>query len=315
MSEAAAPRILVIKLGAFGDVVLALGVLALIRRHHADAEITLLTRPPHDRLVEGSGLVDRVWLDRSPRLARPLGVWRWRRQLCGAGFARVYDLQNSDRTAFYYQLLWPRRPEWVGRRPGCSHPTRRPEPLRHAVDWVASVVRDAGLGEPPAPACPWLTGPITRFKLPARVVVLVPGSSPHRLEKRWPAERYAALAGRLAARGLTPVVIGTAAERDATAAIVAVCPAAVDLTGTTGFGDLAALGRVAVAAVGNDTGPMHLLGVAGCPVLVLFLDALNPGLRRPLGPLVRIESRPRLDQLSVEAVEAGLDRVMAEGGR
>ncbi len=49
MSEAA-PRILVIKLGALGDFVQALGPAAAIRRHHRDAEITLLTTAPYAEL-------------------------------------------------------------------------------------------------------------------------------------------------------------------------------------------------------------------------------------------------------------------------
>ena len=47
-------RILVIKLGALGDVVQALGPMAAIRRHHADAHITALTAPAFAPLLEAS---------------------------------------------------------------------------------------------------------------------------------------------------------------------------------------------------------------------------------------------------------------------
>ncbi|HBA43779.1 MAG TPA: ADP-heptose--LPS heptosyltransferase, partial [Alphaproteobacteria bacterium] len=54
-------RILVIKLGALGDFVLATGPFAAIRQHHADAEITLLTTPPFAAMARQTGFFDHVW--------------------------------------------------------------------------------------------------------------------------------------------------------------------------------------------------------------------------------------------------------------
>ena len=105
-----------------------------------------------------------------------------------------------------------------------------------------------------------------------------------------------ALAGRalsgfgraLLARGLTPVVVGSPAE----AAIAREIPDALNLTGQTSFGDLADLGRAARFAIGNDTGPMHLLATAGCPSVVLFSRDSDPALCAPRGPDVRVLRRP-----------------------
>jgi len=66
----AAERILVIKLGALGDVVLALGPFAAIRRHHPDARITLLTTEPYAAFLSASGWFDEVWTDDRPPLWR-----------------------------------------------------------------------------------------------------------------------------------------------------------------------------------------------------------------------------------------------------
>ncbi|MHA1569942.1 MAG: glycosyltransferase family 9 protein, partial [Alphaproteobacteria bacterium] len=64
-------RILVIRLGALGDFVQSMGPFAAIRRHHANARITLLTTAPYVALGEASGYFDAVWID-----ARPPG-WRF----------------------------------------------------------------------------------------------------------------------------------------------------------------------------------------------------------------------------------------------
>ncbi len=167
--------------------------------------------------------------------------------------------------------------------------------------------RAAGIFEVPPPDLSWVRADLERFRLPERFVVLVPGGAPHRPEKRWPIERYAALAGMLASRGAAPVVVGGAAERGLAAAIRAACPPARDSTGETGLAELAPLGRQALCAVGNDTGPMHLVVAAGAPATVLYSsEPPIPRSPRPGGREVRILQRASLGELGVEEVAATL---------
>jgi ADP-heptose:LPS heptosyltransferase len=302
------PRILVIKLGALGDFVQAMGPAAAIRAHHRDAEITLLTTEPYAELGRRSPYFDRVWIDDRPGLRHPFALLRLRRRLRQAGFARVYDLQTADRSSFYFQLMLPGpRPEWSGIARGASHRHENPRRDRmHTLDRQAEQLKIAGIPEVPPPDLSWAATDAARFRLPEQFLLLVPGGSAHRPAKRWPAGKYAALAARAAMAGVTPVVLGGAGEMPLGAAIAAQCRAARDLTGKTGFGDILALGRRAVAAVGNDTGPMHLLAVAGCPATVLFSAASDPALTAPRGPRVRILRRPDLADLPVEEVAATL---------
>ena len=58
--------------------------------------------------------------------------------------------------------------------------------------------------------------------------------------------------------------------------------------------DLASLARAARVAIGNDTGPMHLIAAAGCPAVVLFSRDSDPGAVRPAGPSVTVLRRPDL---------------------
>lgn len=144
-------RILVIKLSALGDFIHALGPMAAIRRHHADAHITLLTTERFRELAEKSGYFDEIWLDERAPLLRldrwlPL-VWRMRK----ARFARIYDLQWADRTGWYFHmLLWP-KPEWVGIVRGCSHRMTEPSKRMHIRDRHAELLRLAGIAEVPPP--------------------------------------------------------------------------------------------------------------------------------------------------------------------
>ena len=61
--------VLVIKLGALGDFVQALGPFAAIRRHHADARVTLLTTAPYEELAKALGFFDDIWTSGRPGTA------------------------------------------------------------------------------------------------------------------------------------------------------------------------------------------------------------------------------------------------------
>lgn len=289
------PRILVIRLGALGDFVLSLGPMAAIRRHHAGAHITLLTTAPFVDLARASGYFDDVWLDTRPKFWQ-VGGWRaLRRRLRGANFARVYDLQTSDRSGFYFRLLG-KGVEWSGIAPGCSHPDANPERTNiHTIERQREQLRLAGIDTVPLSDLSFLQADVGRFGIATPYICVVPGGAAHRPEKRWPAERYVALAQRFLAVGLTPVILGGPDECDLAQTIVAQAPGVRDLTGQTDFADLATLARGARGAVGNDTGPMHVLALAGCASLVLFSAASNPvrtaprGGRRPDGADARVQ--------------------------
>lgn len=301
-----APRILVIKLGALGDVVQALGPMAAIRRHHAGAHITMLTTAPFVPLLRASPYADEVWVDPRPRLWQISRLFDLRRRLRG-GFARIYDLQTSDRSSFYFHLTGPgARPEWSGIARGCSHPHAHPGRDRlHTIERQADQLRAAGIADVPLPDVAWLTADIARYGLTLPFALLVPGGAASRPRKRWPVERYAALARELVARRIQPVILGTAPERPLAEAIRAVCPGARDLTGDTSLAEIAALARAARVAVGNDTGPMHLIAAAGCRSVVLFSDDSDPALCAPRGQ-VTVRRRADLADLPVAEVVASL---------
>jgi ADP-heptose:LPS heptosyltransferase len=297
------PRILVIKLSALGNMVLSCGPFAAIRCHHTDAQVTLLTTRPYAVWMAGSPYFDAVWIDERPDWWDVRGSLRLRRRLLEGRFDRVYDLQTSSRSSRYFQLL-PRgaRPEWSGIAPGCSHPDRdQQRDLMHDFERQAGQLRQAGISTVPRANLDWCTGDIARFGLPEQLALLVPGSSVHRLGKRWPVAHYGALARALAEVGLAPVVLGTAAEAPL-AAEIAREAAAIDLTGQTSFGDLASLARVARVTVGNDTGPVHLIAATGCPSVVLFSHDSDPALCAPCGERVVVLRRPTLDGLDLATV-------------
>lgn len=298
--------ILVIKLGAMGNVILSLNAFAAIRTFHPRSRISVLTTAPYAAWLAAAPYFDQVLVDTRPRWWNLPHILRLRRDLIGLGVARVYDLQTSSRSSRYFRLFPDSaKPEWSGIASGCSHPDRDPDRNQlHDNDRQAGQIRQAGIIRIPGADLSWCTGDIGRFHLPRNLVALVPGSAPHRPGKRWPAAKFQALAKYLRAEGLTPIVLGSAGETGLARDI----PAAIDLTGQTSFGDLADIARAARFAVGNDTGPMHLLATAGCPAVVLFSYESDPRLCAPLGPDVRVLRHPLLAELSLTEVRDALPR-------
>ena len=298
-------RILTIKLGALGDFVQALGPMAAIRRHHAHAYSVLLTSKPFVELAQASGLFDEVWIDEERPKAWQIGrVRRLRQKLKSGDFTRVYDLQTSDRSSFYFHILGPgKRPEWSGIARGCSHPhanTRRG--LMHTIERQREQLAHAGIDDVPMPDLGFATKDVSHFGIEKPFALLVPGGAPHRPAKRWPAERYAQLANHLHTQGITPVLLGARAEQAIMGLIERDAPGSVNLCAKTDFIDIAVLARGAALAVGNDTGPMHMISLAGCPSVVLYSFDSDPALCAQRGPRVEILRRESLEGLGEEEV-------------
>ncbi len=309
--------ILVIKLGALGDLVQCLDAFYAIRRHHPDRHLILLTTPPFAPFGEAMPWFDEIWLDRRPKL------WQLRAWLSLIGrlraepLERVYDLQSNQRTALYFRLLAGRRPEWSGEVKGCSHP--RPPFLTmsgHNHDRLLEHIRSAGVPVADPAPLDWLNADVSRFNLPPRFVLLIPGCSPKRPGKRWPAARFAELAKRLEHRGIAAVAVGTRGDQPQVDEIRVIAPNVIDLTGRTSLPDLGGVARAALGAVGNDTGPIFIAGILGTPTLSLMsIRESIPERMAPLGPNTGWLARETLAALGVDEVEAALKLRADASGR
>ena len=302
-------RVLVIRLGALGDFVLSLGPMAAIRAFHPKARITLLTTPPFAGLARAMPTCDEVWIDERAPWWKPFKAMALARRLRRGRFQRVYDLQTSGRTARYWRAM--RRPEWSGHAAGASHAHLDPgRDLLHTVDRQKAQLRLAGIEDVPAADLSWVEADVRQYGIKSPYVLFVPGGSAHRPKKRWPAEKFTALARTFVRLGIEPVLIGGAAEADVLAEIARHVPEGVNLCGKTSFEEIAVLARGALGAVGNDTGPMHLIAAAGAPSLVLFSEESDPALCAPRpgaqGGKVTVLRKPDLVALSVSEVQSAL---------
>ncbi len=306
-------KILVIKLSALGDFIQAMGPMAAIRRHHPDAHITLLTTKMFKVFGEKCGYFNNIKIDERPKMLNPLGWLKLRKELIDGQFDRVYDLQNNDRTATYLKLF-PRknRPEWVGAAKGASHRNDSPERIAgHAFDGHKQTLNMVGIDDIEIDNLSWAKEDLSAFRLEEPYILFVAGCSPQHPQKRWPAEKYGELANLLNKEGFQIITVGTDAERDVTSKIEEICPQVLNITGQTSLFQIAALSHGAHAAIGNDTGPMHMAGPTGCPSLALFSNHSNTDRHAPKGKNVITLQKENICDITVEEVLKKIEELLS----
>src|ERR1700761_1988613 len=153
-------NILIVKLGAFGNIVLSMAAFAAIRRHHANARISVLTGASYADWLRTFPYFNEVLVAPRPSVIGGPSKRRLRDMLTAGAFSRVYDLQTSGRSSRYFALFPAKhRPEWSGIAFGCALPDRDPRRnVLHAVDRQQGQLRQAGIRKFPPADLSWCQG-------------------------------------------------------------------------------------------------------------------------------------------------------------
>lgn len=297
---------MVIKHGALGDLVQAFDGFATLRAGHSDAHLTLLTTAPFEGLARAMPFFDDVLID--PRASGfNLSALFKMRKLFRSGWSRIYDFQSSRRTRRYFQHLIPADVEFVGVPTGASHVL----PDMTGVNNRDRMIKTAALGGNKFTEAPlnWLQA--EQKDWPKNAVILVPGCSPAKPQKRWPAEQFAELAILLHDKGFIPVLAGTSLDRSVGDAIMALAPMCQDYIGRTSLMELASLMAGASMVVGNDTGPVFLGARLGAPTLMVMSQHTDPAMSAPVGPHADWIKQDDISAITADDVMAAATRIMA----
>lgn len=301
-----ADRVLLVRLGAVGDVVRTLPAASALRGAYAGAHIAWLVEPASRSAVEGQPWVDEVLvfprgeieaaLKRGRLFAASRSLFRFLGALRRRRFDLVIDFHAILKTGLLalasgaprrasYAPPFAREASWLfanARARIAPRKLSRFERNRGLVDFVAN-------GATPSPQ-PFRVDALARAQMAgalgagAAPVAIHPGTSAGTPHKRWSAAGYAQVAQRLRDATGTPsvVLVGPApSERELAESIVAMAGGAARLAPpTASLGDLAALLASCRLYVGGDTGPMHVASLVGTPVVQI------------LGPTDPVENAP-----------------------
>ena len=262
-------RVLVIKHGAFGDIIQAQGSMRDIRESFPKARIAVLTEPCFSKIWQKCPYVDEIITDaRAPRWRLDI-MWQLRSKLLAFDPQYVVDLQNSARSACYRRFLLP-GPKWSFVDKARSAHAKFPKSMP-SLERKAGQLRDSGLMHQHTlqPDISWIANDVSKIRRNEGVkkpfVALIPGCSARHPHKRWPYYRELALA--LLNDGYDVVTAPGPDELDLCAQI----PGTM-LTGGKflDWFDLAGVLQQAEYVVGNDSGPTHIAAHLDRPGLALF---------------------------------------------
>jgi len=295
-----------------GDAVMTIPALRQLRRLFPDAHITLATRAWAEGLFADSDFLDDLQVHEGSGLRSVVQqVRQWRKR----NFDLAVLLPNSLETALVASLARvPLRIGYAtdGRQALLTHPLALPEwrESKHEVfyylkivaelEWLAKQEQSFLATQPDGSLeVSEARKSTARDFLRARgvregnlLVALCPGSINSRA-KRWPAERYAALADRLIDElDAQVLLVGSNAEAGVSQEVRGqMRNQPLILTGQTDLAELVATLSLVDLLVTNDTGPAHIASALGRPTLVIF-GPTNPLTTRPFSPLGEIVRKP-----------------------
>ena len=287
---AASASFLIVRLGALGDVVHAIPVVAALRKAHPGARIGWIVHPrfaPLLHLVEGLGQVYPLERRSGARAIRD--VRRDRYDVC-------LDLQGLIKSAAVARFSGARRVIGFSRAllresaAALAYTDSGGEGGGHVIDKNLSLLELLGthsrerhfplrIPETPVVAC---TREMLGLGRDATFALLNPGAAwPN---KRWPAERFGEVARRLRERqGLRSAILWGPGEATLAAAVARASGDAARMAPQTTMVELLALAQASRVMVSGDTGPLHLAAAVGTPVIGLY-GPTPPGRNGPWNP-------------------------------
>lgn len=302
-------RILVVRLGAMGDIIHTLPAAASLKQSLPGSRLTWAIAPKWAPLLEGNPFVDRVIpIERGSLAALALS----RRQLQQEPFDFAVDFQGLIQSALVASVARPDRIYGFDR----SHVREKLAALfystyaaslsKHVVDRNLDLARAAGAATmlhafPLPPGEPEQALPAGDFVLASPLAGWA--------SKQWPIESYSALAARLERVGIPLVVNGPPASADLLSRIAGARPHTSALPG------LIDATRRAAAVVGVDSGPLHLAAALGKSGIAIF-GPTDPERNGPYGGSLQVLRSPhavtsykRLNEIDRSMREVTVDDV------
>jgi heptosyltransferase-1 len=329
-------KLLIVRVGALGDVLHALPAAAALRAARPGWTIDWAVDPRWaPLLVNGDGqreIVDHVHLAETKMWSAAPFSWetlrsvaRLRKKLRGERYDVVVDMQGTMRSAVIGRFAGAR--EFTGyenpREAAAAHLYRTTQRRlgKHVVEQGAallgaacSIALEPALVELPHEA--WADDWAAELVGDRKVCVLA--ASAGWGAKQWPAERYGALARELRSVGFVPLVNASKKDDAVAASVVAASDGAAEMAVCNVTG-LIALVRKTSLLVGGDSGPTHLAAALGVPLVALY-GPTDPARNGPWGQgpmrVVRgvgsVTSHKRVAEIDAGLARITVDEVMRE---
>jgi ADP-heptose:LPS heptosyltransferase len=270
-------NILIIKHGSLGDIAQACGAIQDISENYKEDQIHLLTTKPYFELFKKNLFIHNVILDRRLSRFNLIYLYLLMRTLKKLKIKKVYDLQNSSRTKFYKNILFPKANfnTWSSSETTLPSNISKEEfdknPVLHRFDHqlkTSGIITEHTM----KPNFSWVTSSIDEIKQEFKLnkyIVLFPFCSSHLTHKKWPHyNELIQLIKNKYGEQIKVVVAPGPSEIDDAKNINAVL--ILDQGKALDISQLSSLIKESSFVVANDTGPAHISAHLGAKGLTLF---------------------------------------------
>lgn len=330
-------RVLIVRIGAMGDVVHSMPAVAALRELHPEWEIHWAIEPVWSPLLaagsdNGARLkrgAEMPLVDRWYRV--PTKEWKGR-ALSGETFREIGALRRvlrEQRFDLCVDMQWAIRSAVVGRMAGAKRFVGVEKPREGLAKWFYEERVRITTTHVAEQGCELIGAAIGERLTPARVIfpvnvgdevwadgvvggerVCLISPSAGWGAKEWPAERYGAVAAALGRSGVKTLVNAAAHGNEAAERVTATSEGSARVVPCS-IGQLIALSRRAAVVIGGDTGPVHLAAALDRPVVGIY-GPTDPVRNGPFGdgPMkVLRDASSVTDHAKVATVESGLLRI------
>ena len=276
-------NILVIKHGSLGDIAQACGAIQDISENHKDDQIHLLTTKPYFDLFKKNPHISNVILDKRLSRLNLIYLYSLMRNIKKYNFSKVYDLQNSSRTAFYKRILFPNASKdiWSSTETTLPEGTTKDDFDKDSVlSRFDHQLKSSGIStnHTLSPDFSWSPSDISQIKnyhQLEKYIILFPFCSPHLTSKKWPYynDLISMINEKLENKFKVVIAPGPGEIKDASS-INALC--VLDNGKALDISQLAALIKDSSFVVANDTGPAHMTAHLGSKGIALFGSHTTP---------------------------------------
>ena len=302
-------NILIIKHGSLGDIAQACGAIQDISENHKEDQIHLLTTKPYFDLFKKNPFIHNVILDKRLSRFNLIYLYQLTRNLKNFNFKKIYDLQNSSRTTFYKNILYPKAKSDKWSSSETTLPTNIPKeefdknPVLYRFDHQ---LKTSGLNtlNTMKPDFSWACINIDNIKRNYELdeyIVLFPFCSAHLQIKKWPYynKLIELIKSKYNDKYKVVVAPGPTEIKDAKDFNV---QSILDGEKILDISQLSSLIKDSSFVIANDTGPAHIAAHLNAKGLTLFgkhTTAFKVSIERENFKAIQVED---LNKLSAEKV-------------
>ena len=270
-------NILIIKHGSLGDIAQASGAIQDISENHKSDKIHFLTTRPYIDLFNKNPFVHNVILDKRLSKINLVYLYFLMRELKKHNFVRVFDLQNSSRTNFYKNILFPKATNETWSSSMTTLPkneTKENFDKKSVLERFDYQLKISGLStlNTLKPNFNWASSDISEIKKQynlKKYILLFPFCSPHLTIKKWPF--YNDLTKLFFNKfGEEFKVITAPGSQEINEAKKINAISILDNGKALDISQLTSLIKDSVFVIANDTGPAHIAAHVGAKGLSLF---------------------------------------------